>query len=569
MTNSTTFHCINWDSLTKALLASNQLNDKDFSRIKALAEQSGEKPLTLLINSGLVSASTIATTWSEISDLPMASMDELPDFPLCTDSLTQKFLKQHNVIPFNESEDAIVFAVADPSDQYLLQALELATEKNISFVISTPDQINNAIERIYINQATLSEISNEIVESTSDVSDDVERLKDLASEAPVVRLVNLLINRAVEVRASDIHIEPFRNALKVRYRVDGVLQEVESPPARSTAAVISRIKIMAKLNIAERRRPQDGRIQLRVHGREIDLRVSTVPSLYGESVVLRILDKEHTSLDLISLGFDEDIHQQFLSTISLPHGILLVTGPTGSGKTTTLYGALQILNSPDKKIITVEDPVEYQLNGVTQIQVRTQVDLTFANALRSVVRQDPDIIMIGEMRDLETASIAVQAALTGHQVFSTLHTNDAGSAITRLLDMGVQDYLLTSTVNGIVAQRLVRTLCPHCRKGHTVLPELRDQLQLVKYGYQEGQMIYDSVGCDQCSHSGFNGRTIILEFLPMTDTIRQLILAKADGSKIQKAAIEEGMQPMRSHGLKKALRGETTLEEVLRVTQEI
>ena len=560
---------VDWNHFTKALLASGLIKDEELNKITSIAKQSAEKPLKLLFNSGLVPATAIATTWSEITNLPLANMNKLADYPLCTEILTQNFLKQHSVVPVHETEKLITFAIADPSDQYLLQALELATEKDISLMISTPDKIDNALERIYVNQASLSEISDEIIETTDEDSDDIERLKDLASEAPVVRLVNLLINRAVEVRASDIHIEPFRNTLKIRYRVDGVLQEVESPPARSTAAVISRIKIMAKLNIAERRRPQDGRIQLRVHGREIDLRVSTVPSLFGESVVLRILDKEHTSLDLISLGFDKDIHQQFLKTIALPHGIMLVTGPTGSGKTTTLYGALQVLNSPDKKIITVEDPVEYQLNGVTQIQVRTQVDLTFANALRSVVRQDPDIIMIGEMRDLETASIAVQAALTGHQVFSTLHTNDAGSAITRLLDMGVQDYLLTSTVNGIVAQRLVRTLCTHCRKAHDVLPELRQQLQLDKIGYQEGQFVYEAVGCDQCSHSGFNGRTIILEFLPMTDTIRQLILAKADGSKIQKSAIEEGMQSMRSHGLKKALRGETTLEEILRVTQEV
>ena len=570
MTNFSNSSTPDWGSLSSVLLASGALKSDDLARIKTISDQKGEKPTSLLTSSGLVPAGTIASAWSDITNLPLAKMNDLPDYPLCTENLSQNFLKQYNVIPYAEDDDAIVFVVADPSDEYLFQALGLATDKEISLVLSTPDQISNAIERIYVNsQTSLSEISDEIIDSGSEDSEDIERLKDLASEAPVVRLVNLLINRAVELRASDIHIEPFRNTLNVRYRVDGVLQAVESPPARSTAAVISRVKIMAKLDIAERRRPQDGRIQLRVHGREVDLRVSTVPSLYGESLVLRILDKERGSLDLVSLGFDTDVHDQFLSTVSLPHGIMLVTGPTGSGKTTTLYGALQVLNSPDKKIITVEDPVEYQLDGITQIQVKTQVDLTFANALRSVVRQDPDIIMIGEMRDLETASIAVQAALTGHQVFSTLHTNDAGTAITRLLDMGVQDYLLTSTINGIIGQRLVRTLCPHCRKEHQVLPELRDQLQLDKYGYQEGQSIFDAVGCDQCAHSGFSGRTIILEFLQITDTIRQLILAKADGSRIQKAAIEGGMQTMRGHGLRKVLKGETTLEEVLRVTQEI
>ncbi len=558
----------NWESLVDVLLSSGILKEDDFLRIKAIADQKGEKLTDLLISSGLVPAGAITSSWSEITGLPIASMDQIPDFPLCVEDLSANFLKQHTVIPVAEDSESVTLAVADPSDQYMLQALDLAIEKKISLMLSTPDQITNAIDRIYINQSSVSEISNEIIEASDQEQDDIERLKDLASEAPVVRLVNLLINRAVELRASDIHIEPFRDILKVRYRIDGVLQEVESPPARSTAAVISRVKIMAKMNIAERRRPQDGRIQLRVHGREIDLRVSTIPSLYGESVVLRILDKEQTSLDLKTLGFDDDVHDQFLQTIALPHGILLVTGPTGSGKTTTLYGALQLLNSPDKKIITVEDPVEYQLEGITQIQVKPQIDLTFANALRSVVRQDPDIIMIGEMRDLETASIAVQAALTGHQVFSTLHTNDAGSAITRLLDMGVQDYLLTSTLNGIVAQRLVRTLCPQCRKERTLLPELRQQLQLDRLGYREGQYVYEATGCDQCNRSGYSGRTIILEFLPMTDTIRQLILSKADGSALEKAAIEDGMQTMRGYGLKKALQGITTIEEVLRVTQE-
>lgn len=558
-----------WESLTEFLLANGSLKQDDMDRIQTIAEVNADRPQEIMVSTGLVPASTVASAWSEIAGLPISNLDKLPDYPICTESFSQKFLKQHNVIPYRENDERIIFVIADPSDDYMLQALQIASDKNVSLMIATAAQIRNAIERLYSSQTSVAEISDELEESSTDDTDDVERLKDLASEAPVVRLVNLLINRAVEVRASDIHIEPFRDTLKIRYRVDGVLQEVDSPPARSTAAVISRVKIMAKLNIAERRRPQDGRIQMRIHGREIDLRVSTVPSLYGESVVLRILDKEHSTLDLVSLGFDQDVHKQFMSTISLPHGILLVTGPTGSGKTTTLYAALQKINSPDKKIITVEDPVEYQLDGVTQIQVRSQVDLTFANALRSVVRQDPDIIMIGEMRDLETASIAVQAALTGHQVFSTLHTNDAGSAITRLLDMGVQDYLLTSTLNGIVAQRLVRTLCKHCREAHSLLPELRKELQLDAYGHQPDQPIYSAKGCDKCAHSGFSGRTIILEFLPINDNIRQLILAKADGTKIQKAAIAGGMQSMRGHGLRKALRGETTIEEVLRVTQEV
>ena len=420
--------------------------------------------------------------------------------------------------------------------------------------------------------------------------DSVERLRDLAAEAPVIRLVNLIINRAVSLRASDIHIEPFENRLKVRYRIDGVLQEGEAPPVSSTAAVISRVKIMAKLNIAERRLPQDGRIQLRIQGRLIDLRISTVPTLYGESLVLRLLDRTGMALDMGSLGFDEANTKRFRDLLALPHGIILVTGPTGSGKTTTLYAALQTLNVPDRKILTVEDPVEYQLEGINQIQVKPQIGLNFADALRAIVRQDPDIIMIGEMRDLETARIAVQSALTGHLVFSTLHTNDAGSSITRLLDMGVEDYLLTSTLNGILAQRLVRTLCAACRVAYRPAQALSDELQqwlIPKECYepehdllavlhnesaagQDGAgdlALFKAVGCEQCAQTGYFGRTVISELLVLSEMTRELILSRADGNQIQDAAINAGMDSMKIDGLRKALRGLTTIEEVTRVTQ--
>lgn len=515
----------------------------------------------------MVPVGTLAQVWSDISGCPLASQDELNQAQT-PDQLSQKFLKQYNLLPLAENDTQMLLAVVDPSDQYALQAMQLATDKAFELRICTPDQIETTLNRVY-EQAAEKDDDTLVLDASHDDIDDIEKLKDLASEAPVVRLVNNLINKAVECQASDIHIEPYANALKIRYRIDGILQEMDAQPAQSTAAVISRVKIMAKLNIAERRRPQDGRIPLRIHGRDIDLRVSTVPTLHGESVVLRILDKGKGTLDLRKLGFDTSRYDEFCHAIKLPHGIMVVTGPTGSGKTTTLYAALQILNQPDKKIITVEDPVEYQLDGITQIQVKTQIDLTFANALRSVVRQDPDIIMVGEMRDLETASIAVQAALTGHMVFSTLHTNDAGSAITRLLDMGMQDYLLTSTVNAIVAQRLVRTLCEHCRKPTQFLPELIEELQLNKLAGDTPLQTYEAAGCDHCAHTGYAGRTIIVEFLPMNDAIRQAVLAKSDGNTLQKIAIREGMQTMRQHGLQKVARGETTLDEVLRVTQEI
>jgi general secretion pathway protein E len=405
----------------------------------------------------------------------------------------------------------------------------------------------------------------------------------LASEAPVIKMVNLIMQRAIETRASDIHIEPFEQSLKVRLRVDGVLKEIDAPSVKSTAAVISRIKIMAKLNIAERRLPQDGRIKVQMLGKELDLRVSTIPTMYGESVVIRLLDKETTVFDFPSLGFSGKHLQQFIEVLSQPHGIILITGPTGSGKSTTMYAALKQLNTSARKIITVEDPVEYQMEGVNQIQAKPQIGLTFASALRSIVRQDPDVIMIGEMRDLETARIAVQSALTGHLVLSTLHTNDAAGGVTRLLDMGLEEYLLTSTVNGILAQRLVRKLCSVCKEAYTPPQEIIDGMKLRRFvptvgggyvvsksamGNTEDIVLYKHVGCPSCGGLGYRGRQAIIEFLPMTDPIRRLIMAHEEAGAIQKLGIEEGMTTMYENGLIKALQGITTLEEVLRVTSE-
>ena len=351
-------------------------------------------------------------------------------------------------------------------------------------------------------------------------------------------------------------------------RIDGVLQEIDAPNVKSTAAVISRIKIMAKLNIAERRLPQDGRIKVQMLGKELDLRVSTIPTMYGESVVIRLLDKENTVLDFAGLGFAGRHLQQFIDVLSLPHGIILITGPTGSGKSTTMYAALKQLNTPERKIITVEDPVEYQMEGVNQIQAKPQIGLTFASALRSIVRQDPDVIMIGEMRDLETAKIAVQSALTGHLVLSTLHTNDAAGGITRLLDMGLEEYLLTSTVNGILAQRLVRKLCPACKVGAIASPEIIKNLHLQRFAPDCDIVLYKAVGCSACSGMGYRGRLAIIEFLPMTDPIRKLIMAHEEVGAIQKLAVAEGMQTLYENGLVKVIQGITTLEEVMRVTAE-
>lgn len=524
----------------------------------------------LLVRLGMVSDKALAETCAALFNLPIMEDEDFPDVPAETPDLSEKFLKEANIIPLQIDGDTLHIATADPEDSFSLQAIEMATSKKIVSRIATLSQIERLYDQYFGDgQSQMDDIVEEInVDTNIDNLDSIERLRDLAAEAPIVRLVNLIINRALESRASDIHIEPFENRLKVRYRIDGVLQETESPPSRSTAAVISRIKIMAKLNIAERRLPQDGRIQLRAQGKMIDLRVSTVPTLYGESLVLRILDKQELNLDFNTLGFDQVSMDNLSATLSMPNGIILVTGPTGSGKTTTLYAALQQLNTPDKKILTVEDPVEYQLEGINQIQVKPQIGLNFADALRSIVRQDPDVIMIGEMRDLETARIAVQSALTGHLVFSTLHTNDAGSSVTRLLDMGVEDYLLTSTLNGILAQRLVRKLCADCRESFDPLPELVDELGLADLSTGSSYTLFKAVGCEECADTGYLGRSVITELMLMSETLHRLILSHADGGEIQRAAIKEGMDNMKTNGLKKALTGITTIEEVTRVTQD-
>jgi len=558
-------------ALCDLLLTEDCIKSDELKRSQELQAESGVALGVLLVRLGLVSDRDMANIQSRLTGFPLLDEKEIPDIPILTDLLSAKFLQDAYILPIDETEEHLVIAMVDPGDEFTIQAIELASRKPLLIKIATTTQIDNALDRLYGDGNTrLADIVEEIEnEDDETFSESTERLKDLAGEAPIIRLVSLMINRAIDLRASDIHIEPFENRLKVRYRIDGVLQEAEAPPVKSTAAIISRVKIMAKLNIAEHRLPQDGRIQLRTQGKLIDLRVSTVPTLHGESVVLRILDKQHIELNFDKLGFAIKIKKQLQNILKLSHGIVLVTGPTGSGKTTTLYTALQELNTPDRKILTVEDPVEYQLEGINQIQVKPQIGLTFADALRSIVRQDPDIIMIGEMRDLETASIAVQSALTGHLVFSTLHTNDAGSSITRLLDMGVEDYLLTSTLNSILSQRLVRILCTHCREAYTPLPELIEELNLNLYTDSDKPTLHQATGCDQCKDNGYIGRCVVAELLTLSESIRRLILSRADGTSIQKNAIESGMDTMQVDGIRKALTGITSIEDVMRVTQQI
>jgi general secretion pathway protein E len=551
------------------LVARGRLKEADLVRARRLHEESGEGNLVpLLTRLGLVSEREMGDALSEVLGVPLVMAKDFPEAPPQNVQMSVRFLKQYHIVPIGETDTSVTMLVADPAEPYAMQAVELATGKKVDLRVGFRSEIDDLIERYYgQGRSAMGAIVENLSDEASRSEDDIEHLRDLASEAPVIRLVNLVIQRAVEQRASDIHIEPFESRLKVRYRIDGVLLEAESPPAASTAAVISRVKIMAKLNIAERRLPQDGRIPLRVQGKELDLRVSTVPTSFGESVVMRILDRESVVFDFHRLGFTDEFLPQFLKVLELPHGIMLVTGPTGSGKTTTLYTALSKLNTPDVKIITVEDPVEYQIEGINQIQAKPQIGLDFSHALRSIVRQDPDIIMIGEMRDLETAKIAIQSALTGHLVLSTLHTNNAAGGITRLLDMGVEDYLLTSTVNGILAQRLVRRLEHTHMEAYDALPEVVEQFGLRRY-QPEGKVQLYKPNPSPITTTGYHGRTTIMEFLVMSDPLRRLVMQHSDMGKIEETARAEGMRTMYEDGLVKAMGGTTTLEEVLRVTQE-
>lgn len=556
------------DEVCVYLIESGRLKKADLKRAETFRDQNGGDLITLLVRLGLVSERDVAEAESSLLDLPLISTADLPDEAPDIGALSLRYLKQNLLLPVNVTDTDMIVVMANPRDQFALKALAMASGKTIKPQVGVSSEIENGIEKLYGGgRSAMGQIIDTLGEGAEDDLEDVEHLRDLASEAPVIRLVNLILQRAVEARASDIHIEPFENRLKVRYRIDGVLQEVEAPPASSTAAVISRVKIMAKLNIAERRLPQDGRIMHRVQGKELDLRVSTIPTSHGESVVMRILDRESIVLDFDSLGFDEELKKEFVKNLEMPHGIILVTGPTGSGKTTTLYTALSRINTPERKIITVEDPVEYQLEGINQIQAQSSIGLDFAHALRAIVRQDPDVIMIGEMRDLETARIAIQSALTGHLVLSTIHTNDAAGGITRMLDMGVEDYLLTSTVNAILAQRLVRTLGKGAREGVQLLPEVAAEMGFREFLDQDSFTVYRPVATEE-NPTGYFGRTSILELLQMSDAIRRLIMQKATSGEIHDLAVQEGMRTMYQDGLLKCLQGVTTIEEILRVTQE-
>ncbi len=480
------------------------------------------------------------------------------------------FAKEYRIFPIARSDGRIQVAVSDPLDTRPLNDLAALTRTRLDIAVATPEEILRAINRSYERQAGQTEDFVEDIEAGGDpLASSLEPadLIDAADEAPIIRFVNSLITQAYKQRASDIHIEPFESELIARYRIDGILYEVLRPPAKAQASITSRIKIMANLNIAEKRLPQDGRFRVRIAGKDVDVRVSTLPTAFGERVVMRLLDKASSVLSLEDVGMNPEMLRLVSQMIGKSHGIFLVTGPTGSGKTTTLYAALTRLNSREKNIITVEDPIEYQLSGVGQIQVNSKINLTFAAGLRSILRQDPDIIMVGEIRDGETAEIAVQSALTGHMVFSTLHTNDAAGALTRLVEMGVEPFLAASSIVGILAQRLVRQICPNCREAYRPSPETIREMGLAGVVPADAAF-YRGAGCPQCLGIGYRGRTGIYELLPVDEQVRDLLLQNKDAGSIKSAAVKKGMKTLRDSGLALALAGETSIEEVLRVTQE-
>jgi len=505
-------------------------------------------------------------------DVPALEPGEHPHEPLFVNEVSPAFLRQHNLIPLQDGADGLLVAVADPVDPKSLDALALATGRQLILRRSAAATIQELIDRLYgASKSTMQQIVEDLASDLEDPAasdiDDLDRLKDLAGEAPVVRLVNHLIAEAARRRASDIHIEPYPARLAVRLRIDGILIDMPPPPVRLAKAVVSRIKILARLNIAERRLPQDGRIRHAIGSQALDLRVATLPTVHGESVVIRLLPVNTAIRDLAGIGLPPPLQRVLHHLAEAPHGLILVTGPTGSGKSTTLYATLQLINKPERKVLTVEDPVEYQMEGVNQVQVKPQIDLTFARILRSMLRQDPDVIMIGEMRDSETATIAIHAALTGHLVLSTLHTNDASSALTRLIDMNIEPFLLASTVRTVIAQRLVRVLCPECKEPSVPGDDFLAVLAASDLELLPPRTIYAARGCEACNSTGFSGRVGIFEMMMMSDAVRRLTIGRASANEIGRAAKADGMITMLEDGLSKVAAGITTFEEVRRVTE--
>lgn len=537
-------------------------------QIEELKDKNGETTEEIILKSNLMTDSITLDVLSEFYETPkIESISESEiDFELVK-KLPISFTKKYRLIPLSKKNGCLKIAFAPPLDLYALDEVKALFDCSLETYITHSYVIVNSINRIYEQG---KEVSGEIEGDTGISETELQEPKDLIDtddEAPIIRFVNSILFQATKEKASDIHIECFEKEVAVRYRKDGILHNVTNVPKKLQSSIISRVKIMAELDIAEKRKPQDGRIRLKVAGRDVDVRISTVPTSWGESVVMRLLDRSSVILSFEELGLGGQKLKTLESLIKRPHGIVLVTGPTGSGKTTSLYAALQRINSPDKKIITIEDPVEYQIQGINQIQVNNKVNLSFANGLRSVLRQDPDVILVGEIRDRETADISIHASLTGHLVFSTLHTNDSSSAITRLIDMDIEPFLVASSLLSIIAQRLVRILCRYCKESYVPTDEELRRIGIKKEDIL-GNTLYKPKGCSHCVDTGFSGRIAIFEILLMDDEIRHLTLTTADSSTIKKKAVERGLVTLRMDGADKVLKGITSIEEVLRVTEE-
>ncbi len=558
-----------------SLLASFQkelgLMDEQVTRLHASCFLEGLPLMDAFESIGFTDERRVLLVLSDHLDLPVLEREDYPEKPVLLEGVSLFFLRKHAVLPIHVESGRVRVVVNNPLDLSLRNILSsYFAGMEVSLHLGQREEIRTAIDRLYGTAAreaeALSRNEDGGLVSTDAFEDDLEHLRGLAQEAPIVRLVNVLISRALDMRASDIHFEPFERSFQVRSRVDGVLYDLDQPPKTMQAAIISRLKLMANLNIAERRLPQDGKIKLKFGNREVDIRVSCVPTIYGESVVLRLLAQESVDYSLNSLGMAPQHLAYLEEIIERPFGMILVTGPTGSGKTTTLYGVLRKLNSTTRKIITVEDPVEYQIGGINQVQVKPQIDLTFANALRSLVRQDPDVLLIGEIRDKETADIAIESALTGHLVLSTLHTNDAPGAITRLRDIGIESFLMADSLLAILAQRLVRLLCPACKEPHEAREVDRLRIREVLPDVSPSLTLYHNKGCDKCGYTGFRGRQAIFEVLPVSEAVRSAIVAGKDAGAIAQLAFVETYRPLVHHGFRKVVDGLTTLSEVLRVT---
>ncbi len=558
-------------SLLQAFQAEFSLQDEQVSQLRESYFVHGLPLAEAFERIAVTDENRILRVLAKYLDIPLLDREDYPEKPVLLEGVSMFFLRKHAVLPIQIDSGKVKVVVNNPLNLPVLNLLgSYFSGMKLSLCIGQRDEIRTAIDRLYGAAAReAEELSRNgtggLIEGQG-FEDDLEHLKGLAQEAPIVRLVNVLISRALDMRASDIHFEPFERAFHVRARVDGVLFDLDQAPKTMQAAIISRVKLMANLNIAERRLPQDGKIKLKFGNREVDIRVSSVPTIYGESIVLRLLAQEGIDYSLNALGMEPKDLAYLEGLIERPFGMILVTGPTGSGKTTTLYGILKKLNSVARKIITVEDPVEYQVNGINQIQVKPQIDLTFANALRSLVRQDPDVLLIGEIRDKETADIAIESALTGHLVLSTLHTNDAPGAITRMRDIGIESFLMADSLLAVMAQRLVRVLCPHCREPYTAREADRARLGEVFPDLPSSITLYHNKGCDRCGYTGFRGRQGIFEVLPIGDAVRSAIVGGKDAGSISQVAFQLGYRPLVYHGYHKVLDGITTLSEVLRVT---